>query len=65
MNEKAEAIKKRYRYRRLILTGKIGLSRHVAVKFIGADTAYHLYACLPSHRQARATPQHRVAKKSA
>ena len=57
MNEKAEAIKKRYRYRRLILTGKIDLSRHAAVKFIGADTAYHLYA--------RATHQHREAKKSA
>ena len=56
MNEKAEAIKKRYRYRRLILTGKIGLSRHAAVKFIGADTAYHLYA--------RATPQHLAGKKS-
>ena len=57
MNEKAEAIKKRYRYRRLILTGKIGLSRHAAVKFIGADTAYHLYA--------RVTPRHRAKKKSA
>lgn len=57
MNEKAEAIKKRYRYRRLILTGKIDLSRHAAVKFIGADTAYHLYA--------RATPRSRAAEKSA
>ncbi len=57
MNEKAEAIKKRYRYRRLILTGKIDLSRHAAVKFIGADTAYHLYA--------RVTPRHRAKKKSA
>ena len=57
MNEKAETIKKRYRYRRLILTGKIGLSRHAAVKLVGADTAYHLYA--------RATPRHRSAKKSA
>ena len=57
MNEKAEAIKKRYRYRHLILTGKIGLSRHAAVKFIGADTAYHLYA--------RAIPRYREGKKSA
>lgn len=57
MNEKAEAIKKRYRYRRLILMGKVDLSRHAAVKFIGADTAYHLYA--------RATPRSRAAKNSA
>lgn len=57
MKEKAEAIKKRYLYRRLILTGKIGLSRHAAVKFIGADTAYHLYA--------RAMPRSRAAEKSA
>ena len=57
MNEKAEAIKKRYRYRHLIITGKIDLSRHAAVKFIGADTAYHLYA--------RTTPRSRAAEKSA
>ena len=54
MNEKAEAIKKRYRYRRLILMSKICLPRHAAVKFIGADTAYHLYA--------RAKPRSRAKK---
>lgn len=44
MNEKADAIRKKYHYRRLILTGKIALARQAAVKLIGPDTAYHLYA---------------------
>ena len=43
MNEKAEAIRKKYRYRHLILTGKIALARQTAVRMIGPDTAYHLY----------------------
>jgi hypothetical protein len=44
MNEKAETIKKTYQYRRLILTGKVSLSRKTATKLIGPDTAYHLYS---------------------
>jgi len=44
MNQKAEDIKKRYQYRRLILTRKVTLSRQTATKLIGPDTAYHLYS---------------------
>ena len=44
MNEKADAINKKYLYRRLILTKKIKLAHHAAVKLIGPDMAYHLYS---------------------
>jgi len=53
MNEKAETIKKRYQYRRLILTGKVSLSRKAATKLIGPDTAYHLYSKKSAKRQEK------------
>jgi hypothetical protein len=43
MNDKADGIRRRYHYRRLILTGKVKLSRTLAVRFVGPDCAYHLY----------------------
>ena len=51
---KAEAIRKRYQYRRLILRGQAELSHQAAVRLIGPDCAYHLYA-----RNARSTDQQR------
>ncbi len=43
MKGKADDIRKRYLYRRLILSGKVKLSRTLAVRFVGPDCAYHLY----------------------
>jgi hypothetical protein len=42
----AEILRKKYKYRELILKGKIKLSIEVAKKLIGPDTAYHLYSKL-------------------
>ena len=53
MNEKAETIKIRYQYRRLILTGKLKISRKTAIKLIGPDTAYHLYSQAPTPLQVQ------------
>jgi hypothetical protein len=43
-SEKAEIIRLKYKYRRLILTGKIKLPPSVAARLIGPDCAYHLYS---------------------
>ena len=43
-DEQAELIRKRYLYRRLILTKKVSLSRPSATQLIGPDCAYHLYS---------------------
>ena len=39
----AEEIERRYRYRTMILRGKVKLSRKAAVRMVGPDCAYHLY----------------------
>ena len=41
---KAEEMRMRYQYRRLILSGKSKLPYKTAVRLIGPDCAYHLYA---------------------
>ena len=46
MKEKAQEIRIRYLYRDLVLRGKIRLPFESAVKFVGPDCAYHLYAVL-------------------
>ena len=38
-----ELIRKRYLYRRMILSGQVSLSAHGVVRLIGPDCAYHLY----------------------
>jgi hypothetical protein len=57
MNEKAETIRKKYRYRRLILTGKLSIARQAAVRMIGPDTAYHLYSSKPSRIPKKKKPR--------
>ena len=42
-SDEAEQLRKRYLYRRLIVTGRLKLHRHAAVRLIGPDCAYHLY----------------------
>ena len=41
-----EAVRKRYLYRRLILTGRVRLPRSAATRLIGPDCAYHLYGAV-------------------
>ncbi|NKB66908.1 MAG: hypothetical protein GKR89_07605 [Candidatus Latescibacteria bacterium] len=43
MNKKAEALRKQYLYRRLVLSGKVDLPQSVAARLVGPDCAYHLY----------------------
>ena len=40
----AEIIRKKYKYRNLIMNNKISLPFKDAVKLIGPDCAYHLYS---------------------
>ena len=40
----AEFIRKKYKYRRLILAGKIVLPHNDAARLLGPDCAYHLYS---------------------
>ena len=43
-SEKSEIIRLKYKYRDLILRGKIKLPLQAAKKLIGPDCAYHLYS---------------------
>lgn len=43
-SEKAELIRLKYKYRRLIMMGKIKLPPKKAARLIGPDCAYHLYS---------------------
>lgn len=51
----AEEIRIRYRYRDLVLKGKIRISIESAKRIVGPDCAYHLYshAALRIARQSR------------
>ena len=45
MNDaQAEILRKKYKYRRLILEGKLVLPHEEAAKLLGPDCAYHLYS---------------------
>ncbi len=46
MNRKVEEIRIRYLYRDLILRKKIRLPLEAAIKIVGPDCAYHLYAVI-------------------
>ena len=43
-SEAAQEIERRYRYRMLILRGKLRLPREAATKMVGPDCAFHLYS---------------------
>ena len=53
MNPKAEQIRKRYLYRRLILSGDARISRETAKRMIGPDCAYQLYGTVQRERTAQ------------
>ena len=42
----ADSIRIRYKYRKLIMEGKVKLPYEEAVRLIGPDSAYHLYFSL-------------------
>lgn len=44
MKQKAEQIRKKYLYRRLLVKGRVRLPHRSAARLIGPDCAYHLYA---------------------
>jgi hypothetical protein len=46
MKNDAEIIRIRYKYRKLIMQGRVKLPYEEAVKLIGPDCAYHLYLSL-------------------
>ncbi|MEM8487532.1 MAG: hypothetical protein AAF564_18425 [Bacteroidota bacterium] len=48
MNEQSENIRKKYLYRRLIMTKKVKLQRRAATGLVGPDCAYHLYSQVPT-----------------
>jgi len=61
--DKAELIRKKYKYRRLILEGKLVLPHEDAVKLLGPDCAYHLYSVEDAKQKPRTTARrHRRAK---
>ncbi len=56
-NDKAELIRLRYKYRRLIMQGELKLPLEGAVKLIGPDCAYHLYSSLGNGAQLKKETQ--------
>ena len=53
MNREAEEIRLRYRYRDLIIRGKIRISFEGARKLVGPDCAYHLYSVVDRKRNRK------------
>jgi hypothetical protein len=51
--ETAEIMRKKYRYRELILSGRLVLSHERAAQLLGPDCLYHLYGVGPTQNQAR------------
>jgi hypothetical protein len=51
--EKAEILRKRARYRELILSGALRLPHGQAARLLGPDCLYHLYAVSPKTKPAR------------
>lgn len=53
MKRSGEEIRLRYRYRNLILSGKVRLSLESARRLVGPDCAYHLYGIVDSKKKKR------------
>jgi hypothetical protein len=51
--EKAEIIRKKTRYRELILSGKLTLPQRSAAQLLGPDCLYHLYAAVKKRPHSR------------
>ena len=62
--DKAELIRLKHLYKKLVMEGKIKLPFEQAVKFIGPDTAYHLYENRKGNRSTKnASKKKRRTKK--
>jgi hypothetical protein len=48
--DKAEILRKKNRYRELILAGKIALPHNRAAQLLGPDCLYHLYSLAKPHK---------------
>jgi hypothetical protein len=53
LEEAAEILRKRYRYRELILSGRLVLPHDRAAQLLGPDCLYHLYSVQPPKSSAR------------
>ena len=51
----AELARLKYKYRRLVMEGKLKLPPRQAALLIGPDCAYHLYSVLPSEKPKEST----------
>jgi hypothetical protein len=56
-HDRGEELRRRYRYRRLIVRGRLRLSHSSAVRLVGPDCAYHLYRTM--HERAPEDAQRR------
>ena len=62
--DEAELIRKKYKYRRLIMEGKLVLPHEDAVKLLGPDCAYHLYSVEDAKRKPRSSARGRRRAKT-
>ena len=58
LNQKAERLRLKYKYRKLILTGVLNLPHEEAVRLLGPDCAYHLYSKTRSRPSSKSRPKH-------
>jgi hypothetical protein len=52
-DEKSEAMRLKYLYRRYIIKGKANIDYKAAAKLVGPDCAYHLYASFKNQSSKR------------
>ncbi|MBF0565327.1 MAG: hypothetical protein HQK89_08795 [Nitrospirae bacterium] len=50
VSDKANQVRLRYKYRRLIMTGKARLPYKAAAQMVGPDCAYHLYGTIEADK---------------
>ncbi len=53
----AEITRKKYKYRSLILRGRVRLPQKAAYKLVGPDCAYHLYSNHQTETDETSTPK--------
>lgn len=55
-SHQAALMRLKYKYRRLIMEGKLILPHEEAAKLLGPDCAYHLYSVSPSRTKKKKDP---------
>ena len=51
VSSEGEGIRRKYLYRRLIVTGRVRAPLQAAIRLVGPDCAYHLYSSHDGKRQ--------------